>query len=152
MSDIGKSVRDMDDDELEKFIDLNNEKIRDLENLYIQTVSCELRSFLRKTGNGAGDDIFPTSINRETIEKLFLSKELFLDNRKKSLGELLNEVDAKLIPFMEKYSEVYTELINASFQSSCESSWRAEEEFLTKAMSGGTTYMDTYSSLHDGDF
>ena len=181
MSSIGKHIHNMNDDELEKFINLNDEKIRDLECLYKQTVSVELRSFLRKIANinnilkgvdavsypvikGSGDLIsssktdvdIPSSLNREVIKKLILSKELFTDNSEKSPKELLNEIDTKLIPFMEKYSTVYPELLNGWLQSHCEFHGRIDEEMneelLAKAMNRETTYMDMYSSLYDGDF
>jgi hypothetical protein len=163
MSSIGKHIHNIDDDELEKFINLNGEKIRHLECLYKQTVSVELRSFLRKIANinnilkgldaisypiidGSGDlmsssktdDNIPSSLNREAIKKLILSKELLTDNSEKSPKELLDEIDTKLIPFMEKYSTVYTELLNGCFQADCEFNERIDremdEELLAKAM------------------
>ncbi|MDD1416374.1 hypothetical protein MEN41_17670 [Dolichospermum sp. ST_con] len=185
MSSIGKfshsHIFNTNDEELEKFIKLNSKKISDLEYLYKQTVSIELRSFLRKIANinnilkgldaisypiieGSGDlmsssktdDDIPSSLNLEVIKKLILSKELFADNSEKSPKELLKEIDTKLIPFMEKYSKIYTELLNEWFQADCEFHGRIDkemnEELLAKAMNRETTYMDMYSSLYDGDF
>lgn len=156
MSSVGKSVHDMDDDELDKFIDLTSEKIRDLECLYKQTLSGELCSFMRKianinsilkglNANSYTDDDIPLSLNMETIKKLILSEELFTKNSEKSAKELLNEIDTKLIPFMEKYSKVYTELLNEDFQANCELNGRIDremdEELFAKAMNRDYGYI-----------
>ena len=57
---------------------------------------------------------------------------------------------------MEKYSKIYTELLNEWLQADCEFHGRIDkemnEELLAKAMNRETTYMDMYSSLYDGDF